>query len=86
MFLLINKKYLFLSVPKKKKEKIKINRIKAVLAEKDMQQKQLAAKVGVLPNSITRICNNVSQPSLKMLRDIALALDVDIRELLVATK
>jgi putative transcriptional regulator len=86
MFLLISKKYLFLSVPKKKKEKIKINRIKAVLAEKDMQQKELAAKVGVLPNSITRICNNVSQPSLKMLRDIALVLDVDIRELLVPTK
>jgi len=71
---------------KAKKEKIKINRIKAVLAEKDMSHKDLAAKVGMLPNSITRICNNQSQPSLMMLRKIALVLDVDVRELLVPTK
>jgi|GEM_PF-1679415 len=47
-------------------EKIKINRIKAVLAKKDIS---------------TRICNNESQPTLKLLREIALALEVDIRSL-----
>jgi putative transcriptional regulator len=71
---------------KAKKEKIKINRIKVVLAEKELTQKKLAEKVGLLPNSITRICNNESQPSLLMLRSIAKALDVDIRELLLPTK
>ena len=71
---------------KKKKEKIKINRIKAVLAEKDIAHKELAKMVGMVPNSITRICNNESQPSLKLLRDIAMALDVDIRELLISTR
>lgn len=69
-----------------KAEKIKINRIKIVLVEKDMSQKELAEKVGMMPNSITRICNNESQPPLLKLREIALALDVDIRELLVSTK
>ena len=71
---------------KKAKEKIRINRIKAVLAEKDMTQKELAKRVGLVPNSITRICNNESQPSLLMLLKISKALDVDIRLLLIATK
>ena len=67
-------------------QKIKINRIKAVLAEKDMSHKELATRVGVAPNSVTRICNNEFQPTLRLLREMALALDVDIRELLIATK
>lgn len=68
------------------KTKLRINRIKAVLADQDVQQKELAKKIKVSPNTITRICNNESQPTLKRLREIALALDVDIRELLVPTK
>ncbi|WP_420385398.1 helix-turn-helix transcriptional regulator [Roseivirga sp.] len=67
-------------------DKIKINRLKVVLAEKEVSQKQLAEMVNKAPNTITRICNNDSQPTLKLLREIALALDVDIRELLVPTK
>ena len=66
-------------------EKIKINRIKIVLAEIDMSHKELAEKIGMAPNSVTRICNNTSQPSLMMLRKIALAVKVDIRELLYST-
>lgn len=42
--------------------------------------------VGKTPNTITRICNNEQQPSLMILREMALALDVDISELLVRTK
>ena len=67
-------------------KKIKINRLKVILAEKDMSQKSLAELVGKAPNTITRVCNNESQPTLKFLLEIALALDVDIRELLVPTK
>ena len=67
-------------------KKIKINRIKTVLVEKDISHKELANKVGVAPNSVTRICNNEFQPTLKLLRNIAVALDVDIRELLISTK
>lgn len=71
---------------KKEPEKIKINRIKVVLAEKEMSHKDLAEKVKKTPNTITRICNNESQPTLKLLREIAIALNIDIRELLVPTK
>lgn len=67
-------------------DKLKINRIKAVLAEKNIQQKDLAQMVGKAPNTITRICNNESQPTLGLLYEIAKALDIDIRELLVPTK
>lgn len=67
-------------------QKIKINRIKAVLVEKDMSHKELATRVGIAPNSVTRICNNEFQPTLKLLREMALALDVDIRELLIPTR
>ena len=66
--------------------KIKINRIKSILVEKDIAQKDLAKKVKRTPNTITRICNNDSQPTLKLLREIAIALGVDIRELLISTK
>lgn len=67
------------------KEKIKINRIKVVLAEKEISQKDLAKMVGKVPNTITRICNNESQPTLRLLYEIAIALKVDIRELLIPT-
>jgi putative transcriptional regulator len=67
------------------KERIKINRIKSILIEKDMTQKELAGRIGRTPTSVTRICNNDSQPALGLLRTIALELNVDIRELLVPT-
>jgi putative transcriptional regulator len=67
-------------------EKLKINRLKSVLADKDISHKDFARMVKKTPNTITRICNNEQQPSLKVLRDMAIALDVDISELLVPTK
>lgn len=71
---------------KKRDNSIEINRIRVVLAEKKVAQKELAAKVGITPQSVTRMCNNKTQPSLHLLREIAIALDVDITELLVHTK
>jgi putative transcriptional regulator len=67
-------------------EKPKINRLKVVLTEKDISHKDFAKKMKKAPNTITRICNNEQQPSLKVLREMAIALDVDISELLVPTK
>lgn len=66
-----------------KTEKLRINRIKTVLADKNIQHKELAAMVGKTPSAITRICNNDFQPTLKLLREIAIALDVSICELLI---
>jgi putative transcriptional regulator len=67
-------------------EKLRINRLKAVLADKDISHKDFARMVKKAPNTITRICNNEQQPSLAVLREMAIALDVDICELLVSTK
>ena len=36
-----------------------------------------------MPSAITRMCNNNFQPTLKVLRDIAIALDVSMCELLI---
>ncbi|HEY9256742.1 helix-turn-helix transcriptional regulator [Chitinophaga sp.] len=63
--------------------KLKINRIKAVLADKDIKQKDLAEMIGKTPSAVTRMCNNNFQPTLKVLRDIAIALDVSMCDLLI---
>lgn len=67
-------------------KKVPINRLKIVLAEKDISQKDLAKMVKRTPTTISRICKNQSQPTLALLREIAIALNVDICELLVPVK
>ncbi len=66
-------------------QKEKINRLKIVLAEKDIAQKDFAEQMSVTPHTISRICDNDTQPSLKLLRKMALILEVDIRDLLIPT-
>lgn len=73
-------------MPQRTKTKVKINRIKIVLAEKDMSIKDLALKMKKAPTTIYRFCRNERQPSLTMLLEIAKALDVDIRDLLNPSK
>jgi putative transcriptional regulator len=63
-----------------------INRIKVVLVEQGVTQKELARLVDRTETTISRICNNDSQPTLELLRQIAEVIDVDIRELLISTK
>ncbi len=67
-------------------KKIKINRLKVVLAEKDISHKHFANLVSKTPNAISRICSNETQPSLKFLREMAIVLNVDIFKLLIRTK
>lgn len=66
--------------------KILINRLKIVLAEKNVSQKDLAKMVKRTPTNISLICNNESQPTLLLLRQIAIALNVDVKDLLYSTK
>ena len=66
--------------------KKQINRIRVVLAEKDRTNKWLAEKVGKNRTTVSRWCTNDMQPSLETLIEIANALDIDVRELLVSTK
>ncbi len=63
-----------------------INRIKVVLAEEGRTNKWLADKLGKTTTTVSRWCTNEMQPSLETLVDIAAALKIDIRELLVPTK
>ncbi len=67
-------------------QKEKINRLKIVLAEREIAQKDFAEMLAVTPHTISRICNNDTQPSLRLLRKMALTLEIDIRELLIPTQ
>lgn len=67
-------------------KKIEMNRIKKVLQEQGRTQTWLADKIDKSYVIVTNYCNNNSQPSIPVLREIAEVLDVDVRELLVPTK
>lgn len=62
-----------------------INRIKSVLAEKQVPGKWLATLVGHTENTVSRWCSNKVQPSLDNLVKVAEVLEVDIRDLLRPT-
>ncbi|MDR1876535.1 MAG: helix-turn-helix transcriptional regulator [Flavobacteriaceae bacterium] len=64
----------------------RINRLKVVLVEQNKTGKWLAETLGKNEATVSRWCSNVYQPSLETLADIAKILNVDIRELLVATR
>jgi transcriptional regulator with XRE-family HTH domain len=63
-----------------------LNRIKEVLKEQGRTQTWLADKIGKSYVVVTNYCNNKSQPSIPVLIKIAMAMDVDVRELLERTK
>lgn len=67
------------------KKKI-LNRIKAVLAEEGIANKELADKLQVAEPTVSRWCTNTQQPSLEMLYEIAGVLKRDVRDFLVASK
>lgn len=63
-----------------------INRIKSVLAKKQVSGKWLAKKTARTESTVSRWGSNKVQPSWESLLDVADALDVDIRELLRPSK
>ncbi len=62
-----------------------INRIKVVLAEKQVSGKWLAKEIGRTENTVSRWCSNKVQPSLEDLVRVAEVLEVDIRDLFRST-
>lgn len=62
------------------------NRIKAVLAEQSKTNNWLAEELGKNRTTVSKWCTNQMQPTMETLFEIAAVLDVDVRELLVATK
>ncbi len=59
----------------------KLNRIKAVLADKDKTNKWLAEQLDKDPATVSKWCTNASQPSLETLLMIAKLLDVEVNDL-----
>jgi len=59
-----------------------INRIKVVLAEKNLPNKWLVEQLGVSPTTVSKWVTNTSQPAMETFMKIALLLKVDINELL----
>lgn len=66
--------------------KLQLNRIKAVLADKNKSSKDLAGHLGKTKSTVSRWCTNEVQPWVETLYQISQFLKVDIRELLVSTK
>ena len=62
------------------------NRIKPVLAEKNMTGTWLSKQMGCNLGTVLRWMTNKVQSSVEQLYDIVKHLDVDVRELLVASK
>ena len=63
-----------------------MNRIKEVLDEKGIKQKWLAEKLDKSYNMVNAYVQNRRQPSIETLSQIAKVLNVDVRDLLIATK
>lgn len=63
-----------------------MNRIKVVLEEKGIKQTWLADKLGKSYNMVNSCVQNRQQPRLEVLSEIAVMLDVDIKDLIVYTK
>lgn len=60
------------------------NRIKIALVEQGKTGKWLAEKLGKSTCTISKWCSNSAQPDLKTLNDIADALHIDVKSLLVS--
>lgn len=61
---------------------MKINRLKAVLAEKSKTNRWLAEQLGKSDVTVSRWCTNEVQPSLEVLYDIAKLLNANVKDLL----
>lgn len=63
-----------------------LNRIKAILAETNHTGKWLAEQLGKDTATVSKWCTNRSQPDIPTLAEIAIILNVDMRELLTKGK
>ncbi len=63
-----------------------MNRIKEVLEAKRVTQTWLAEKLGKSYNMVNGYVQNRKQPRLEVLYQIAEALDVDVKELLISNQ
>lgn len=67
-------------------ETVSLNRIKAVLADEQKTSKWLAEQLRKSETTVSRWVSNKIQPSLEQLFEIANVLDIDVKELIKASK
>ena len=60
----------------------KLNRLKVVMAEKDLSNIWLSEKLGVSQATVSKWMTNSAQPNLEMLIKISKVLNVEVSELL----
>ena len=65
---------------------LKLNRIKGVMADKDKTGLWLSEQIGKSNTTVSKYLNQRVQPDLKTLNEIANALDVDVKDLLVSNR
>jgi putative transcriptional regulator len=63
-----------------------MNRIKEVLEEKGIKQIWLAEKLEKSYNMVNAYVQNRQQPRLEILMEIAIILDIDVKDLIVSNK
>lgn len=63
-----------------------ILRLKEIMKEKGVSREELAQKVDVSMTTISNISTEKNYPTLPLLLSISEALEVDIREMFIATK
>lgn len=66
--------------------KIELNRLRIVLAEKNLTNKWLAGRLKKTEGTISKYTTNKVQPPLETLYEISLLLDEDLRDLIASTK
>ncbi len=62
------------------------NRLKIVLVEQGRTNRWLAEQLGKTEHTVSRWCQNKTQPTISVLGQIAQILDVDVRLLIKSTK
>lgn len=67
-------------------EKLILNRLKIILAEKRITGRKLARSLGKTEATVSQWCTNDKQPSLETFYEIANLLDIDLRDLFISTK
>ena len=60
----------------------KLNRLKVVMAEKDLSNMWLSDKLGVSQATVSKWMTNFSQPNLEMIIKISKVLNVDVNDLI----
>ena len=66
-------------------EKLILNRLRVVLAEKNKTNRWIAEQLKVNENTVSKWTTNTQQPSLIMFYKISILLEIDIRDLFEST-